>query len=415
MADPSPDPEAAEQAEERAAIAVRQASRKLVAFLAARSGDIAGAEDALADAVCAALEHWPQSGVPRCPEAWLLAVARRRLIDQARHRQVADAYAADWLALSSEAMVHADEGARFPDERLRLMFVCAHPAIDPGIRSPLMLQTVLGLDAGRIASAFLTKPATMGQRLSRAKQKIQKARIPFAIPASAELPERLGAVAEAVYAAFTCGGAPASLGPLGGEAFTLAALLVELLPEEPEALALLALMQYHYARHPPSRGAPTAYLPLSAQDPGQWCPTTFQAANRLLAKAASHGRLGRFQIEAAIQQTHMQGRLSGREDWAALTALYQGLLAIAPTLGAAIAAIAVQARAESPAAALAALDRLPAHPLQDYQPHWALRAQLLADCGRGQEARQAYDRAIALCTDPATRTFLQNRRDRRDG
>lgn len=184
---------------------VRRSYGRILAYLSARSGDIAGAEDALADALRIALERWPASGAPASPEAWLLTTARRRLLDRAKHARVAEAAAPTLLALTEEAAELARSREAFPDERLKLLFVCAHPAIDPAMHTPLMLQTVLGLDAARIASAFLVSPGAMGQRLSRAKLKIKAARIRFAAPDAAELAPRLAAVLAAIYAAYTCG------------------------------------------------------------------------------------------------------------------------------------------------------------------------------------------------------------------
>ncbi|MGH8338172.1 MAG: DUF6596 domain-containing protein, partial [Gammaproteobacteria bacterium] len=219
--------------------AARDSWSRLLAFLAARSRDLAAAEDALADTFQAALETWPQSGMPNKPEAWLLTAARRRLVDNKRHARVEINALPDLLAIADEAQELADTDLVFPDERLKLLFVCAHPAVDAGARTPLMLQTVLGLDAARIASAFLIKPSAMGQRLSRVKTKIRDARVTFELPETKELPERLDAVLEAIYAAYGSGwddiaGADPRRKGLASEALELGALLVRLLPHEPE-------------------------------------------------------------------------------------------------------------------------------------------------------------------------------------
>ena len=184
---------------------VRASYGRLVAFLAARSRDVAAAEDALADAFEAALVTWPRTGVPEKPEAWLLVTARGRLIDAARHARVHAEAVPSLLVASAEAEEMAESRLELPDERLKLMFVCAHPAIDANVHTPLMLQTVLGLDAARIAAAFLVQPAAMGQRLSRAKAKIRDARVAFELPSAADLPERLDAVLGAIYAAYGTG------------------------------------------------------------------------------------------------------------------------------------------------------------------------------------------------------------------
>lgn len=253
-----------QQAIERAA---RDSYGRLTAYLAARSRDLAAVEDALADAFASALRSWPVDGVPDKPEAWLLTVARRRLIDHSRHARVHDESVPTLVAATEEAQDLSRMRTGFPDERLKLLFVCAHPAIDPGIRTPLMLQTVLGMDAGRIASAFLVKPSAMGQRLVRAKTKIRDAGIAFQVPNPEELPSRLDAVLEAVYAAYGSGwddvaGADPRRSGLTAEAIGLGRLLTELCPGEPEALGLLALMLHCEARRDARRGPTGAYIPL---------------------------------------------------------------------------------------------------------------------------------------------------------
>lgn len=232
--------------------AARDSYGRLVAFLAARSRDVAAAEDALADAFEAALETWPLCGVPQKPEAWLLTVARRRLIDNARHVRV-QTDAAPTLRAAAEEAEELATGMVFPDERLKLMFICAHPAIAAATRTPLMLQTVLGLDAARIASAFLARPTAMGQRLARAKAKIRDARIRFELPEAQELPARLDFVLEAIYAAYGSGwddaaGADPRRKGLAADAIDLGRLLLQHMPAAPEAQGLLALMLYCEAR-----------------------------------------------------------------------------------------------------------------------------------------------------------------------
>ena len=252
-----------------AARAARESYGKLLAFLAARSRDVPGAEDALADAFAAALTVWPARGVPANPEGWLATAARRRLIDGARRRRSAEASAAA-LQLIGDELMAAEADASIPDRRLALMFACAHPAIEESIRAPLMLQTILGLDAAAISSAFLVSPAAMGQRLARAKAKIRLAGVPFRIPEREDLPERLGAVLEAIYAAFAHGWAEAFSDDPGGrdladEAIWLGRVVVGLAPAEPEAKGLLALMLYAHARRAARRDGFGRYVPLSEQ------------------------------------------------------------------------------------------------------------------------------------------------------
>src|SRR5437667_7774700 len=250
----------------------RRSYGKLISFLAARTRDVAGAEDALSDAFASALAGWPASGIPANPEAWLLTAARRKLSDAVRRRRTAEAGAIElqWLADEIDAASASD--APIPDDRLRLMFACSHPAIDPGVRAPLMLQTILGFDAVTIASAFLVAPATMGQRLVRAKTKIRQAGIPFRVPEREELSARLDAVLEAIYAIFAEGwsdpaGTEARRRNLAEEGIWLGKLVVSLLPDEPEALGLLALMLHAEARRGARRDAHGNYVPLAEQDP----------------------------------------------------------------------------------------------------------------------------------------------------
>src|SRR5882724_7931179 len=253
-----------DEARSTAEAVARRSYGKLVAFIAARSHDLAAAEDALSEAFASALQSWPQNGCPANPEAWLLTVARRKLIDMGRRQHGSDLVDED-LEQVARADTPADE--EIPDRRLALMFACAHPAIEAGIRAPLILQTILGFDAATIASAFLVAPTTMGQRLVRAKQKIAQAGIPFRLPERADLPERLEAVFEAIYATFTEGwadpaGTEARRRNLAEEGIWLGRLVASLLPEEPEALGLLSLMLYAEARRPARRDGEGGYVPL---------------------------------------------------------------------------------------------------------------------------------------------------------
>ncbi len=395
--------------------AARQSYGKLVAWLAARTRDVAAAEDALSEAFAAALATWPVQGVPLAPEAWLLAAARRRAIDMTRRRRTAEA-AVDHLLLSiEEATAETGDTGGVPDQRLRLLFACAHPAIDPAMRSPLMLQTVLGLEAATIAAAFLVPAATMGQRLVRAKRRIRDAGIPFRLPDHADLAARLDAVLEAVYAAFSAGWAdPAGLDQrrqgLVEEALWLGRLLADLLPEEPEALGLLALMLHAAARSAARRDG-GGYVPLSAQDPARWDAAAMDEAEAVLLRASALHRIGRFQLEAAVQSAHAARRRSGRTDWAAIVELYDGLLEQTGSPVVAVNRAVALSETDGAAVGLAALDALAGEPgLAAYQPYWAARADLLARLGAGAEADAAYAQALALEPDTAARRFLEARR-----
>jgi RNA polymerase sigma-70 factor (ECF subfamily) len=406
---------AAEQAAERAA---RASYGRLLAFLSARSGDVAAAEDALADAFAAALKTWPAVGVPDNPEAWLLTAARRRMIDAARRAATRRGGEPALALLAEAAGAQADAGA-LPDERLKLLFVCAHPAIDPAVRTPIMLQTVLGLDAARIASAFLVSPAAMSQRLVRAKAKIRAARVPFDPPEPAEARARLGDVLEAVYAVYGAGwedavGADPLRRDLAEEAIWLARLLVELAPEDPEAGGLLALLLHCEARRAARRTAEGAYVPLTEQDAALWDKGMIAEAEHVLVRALARGALGRFQLEAAIQSAHAARAAAGVPDWPAIALLYDRLVGVAPTLGALVGRAAALGEARGPAAGLAALDEIPEDRAATYQPYWAARAHLSAEAGRRGDAVAAYTRAIGLAEDPAARDLLQRRRAQLD-
>jgi RNA polymerase sigma-70 factor (ECF subfamily) len=399
-------------AQQLAGAVARRSYGKLMAILAGRTRDVAAAEDALADAFAAALADWPVNGCPESPEGWILAVARRKAIDAVRRRQTGERLAAE-LPVPGDA---ADAAGDVPDQRLGLLFVCAHPALDPAVRAPLMLQVVLGLDAKAIASAFLISPAAMGKRLVRAKEKIRVAGIPFRVPERAELPARLEAVLDAIYAAFTEGwGDPAGIDPTRGdltaEALFLARLVTELLPDQPEALGLLALMLHADARRPARRNAAGEYVPLAEQDPALWNRDQLREAEALLLAAASFRTAGRYQLEAAIQSAHVHRRRTGESNWHEVVQLYDVLLALTGSPVVAINRAVAMAELEGPAAALAVLDGVaPDRRLAGYQSYWAARADLLARTGAAAEAHDAYDRAIGLERDDAVRRFLLRRR-----
>jgi predicted RNA polymerase sigma factor len=392
----------------------RRSYGKLVAFLAARTKDVAAAEDALAEAFASALADWPLNGCPSNPEAWLLTVARRKMIDAVRRRRSGE-IATGQLELLTEGLDVAAAEAAIPDHRLALMFACAHPAIEPGIRSPLMLQVVLGLDAKAIASAFLLSPAAMGKRLVRAKDKIRQAHIPFAIPERKELADRLEAVLDAIYAAFGEGwsdpaGTDIARGDLSAEALFLGRLVTELLPQEPEALGLLALMLHSQARRRARRNAHGEYVPLSEQDPSLWDSQMIDEAEELLRRASTRGAIGRYQLEAALGSAHVHRRRTGQANWEAVVQLYDALLLLCDSPVVAINRALAVAEMQGPKPALEAMQEVAADArLNEYQPYWAARAELMAKTGAHREAREAYEVAIGLERDPAVRRFLQRR------
>lgn len=391
----------------------RDSYGRLVAYLSARSRDVAGAEDALSDALRAALTTWPRDGVPEKPEAWLLAAARRRLIDESRRAEVRDRSIPIIQQLMEDASAEGT-GETIPDERLKLLFICAHPAIDPAARTPLMLQTVLGLDAARIASAFLIAPAAMSQRLVRSKAKIRVAGIAFEVPDAHELTGRLDAVIETIYAAYGTGwqdasGSDPQIHGLTAEAIWLARVLIGLLPGEPEPRGLLSLMLHCEARRPARRSASGEYVPLSEQNTALWSRAMLEEAERELITSSTFGSSGRFQLEAAIQSVHSRRLLTGRTEWNVIVKLYDELIRRAPTAGARVSRAAAIAEAGSPDAALRALDEIPADAVASYQSYWAVRAHLLARLRMHPESLDAYSRAIGLSEDEAVRNFLVKR------
>jgi len=394
----------------------RESYGRLVAYLSSHTRDVASAEDALSNALVKALTTWPRDGVPENPEAWLLTTARHSIIDHVRHQQVADAGEPTLLLLREESKEpNMTLSTEFPDERLKLLFVCAHPAIDPAMHTPLMLQTVLGLDAVRIAHAFLVSPTTMGQRLVRAKTKIRDGGIRFEVPQERDLPQRLDAVLEAIYAAFGLGwddmaGVDQRGRDLAEEAIWLARVLLQLMPGEAEVHGLLALMIHCEARRAARRGPDGRFVPLSEQDSRQWSFPLIEEAERHLAEAASRGRSGRFQLAAAIQSVHAERARSGRTEWVAIMMFYEQLIRISPTLGTRTGYAAAVGEAKGPEAGLAVLDEIAPDDVSAYQPYWAVRAHLLQRLGRTSEAADAFDRAIGLAEDPAVRQFLLQKR-----
>jgi predicted RNA polymerase sigma factor len=391
----------------------RRSYGRLVAFLSSRTRDVASAEDALGDALIAALSAWPRDGIPNNPEAWLLTAARRHLIDRSRHERVRDqaTLTLEAMAEGSYAVTTADV---IPDERLKLLFVCAHPAIDPEIHTPLMLQTVLGLDATQIGRTFLVSPAAMSQRLVRAKTKIRHSGIEWDVPEKDDLAPRLEAVMHAIYAAYGSGwegaaGTDPEARGLADEGLWLARVLREQVPDEPEVRGLLALILHCEARRSARRSADGEFIPLSEQNSALWDGAMIAEAERELAVAAQAGRLGRFQIEGAIQSVYAERARTGTIDWHAIAVFYTQLVQLSPALGALTGRAAAVAEVEGPEVGLSLLDRMDAIAIDGYQPYWAVRAHLLQKLNRA-EAVHAFERAIALSEDEAVRRFLLERR-----
>ena len=378
-------------------------------MLAAPNADIAAAEDALGDALERALARWPNEGIPANPEAWVLTVARNRLRDRWKshgYRKTGR------LPETWDVSDDSPDPAAMPERRLELMLVCAHPAIAANCRTALMLQTVLGIDSAAIARAFSLPPATLAQRLVRAKRRIREARIPFVVPARADFDERLPAVLEAVYGAWAiewqleppC----APIESLAAEALHLALVLAELLPEEPEALGLAALICLSESRRPARRTDRGEFVPLDEQDTRLWDSGMIARGEALLRRAHGFRRPGRYQYEAAIQSTHCARAYGGQVDWAALRKLYRALLRVAPSLGAAVSLAVVDGRLDGPEAGLLALDAITDPAIARFQPAWTARAYLLAGAGR-PAAAQAYRTAIELTTDPGVVRYLSRR------
>ncbi|MEJ2078433.1 MAG: sigma factor [Acidobacteriota bacterium] len=392
----------------------RESYGRLVAYLSVHTQDLAGAEDALSAALLKALAAWPRDGVPRNPEAWLLAVARRSLIDFFRHQRVVLDRQPDLMHLTRNSTEDLPE-TDYPDERLKLLFVCAHPAIDSAMHAPLMLQTVLGLDAARIAGAFLVSPKTMGQRLVRTKTKIRHAGIRFEVPEPQQLPQRLDAVLEGIYAAFGIGwddmaGVDHRGRDLAEEAIWLARVLLQLRPGEAEVRGLLALTLHCEARRAARRDRDGRYVPLTEQDPELWSSSLIVEAERLLSEAAESGQPGRFQLEAAIQSVHAARARTGRIEWTAIVQFYEELNRGWPSVGRQTGYAAALAQVHKPDQGLALLDAVDQDIVSAYQPYWAVRAHLLQLLGKASEAADAYDRAIGLAEDPAVREFLLQQR-----
>ncbi len=411
--------DAARRARETVDGIYRSESRRVFATLVRLLGDFDAAEEALHEAFKAALEQWPRDGVPANPRAWLVSAGRFKAIDSMRRRARFDALEdvveqVENVADETTPGPGSNDGEDIEDDRLRLIFTCCHPALQPDAQVALTLREVCGLTTEEIANAFLTAAPTLAQRIVRAKTKIREAKIPYQVPSQDELPERLDSVLRVIYLVFNEGysassGESLTRHDLSGEAIRLGRLLVELLPE-PEAIGLLALMLLHESRRA-ARTSPSGDLVLlDEQDRSRWNRDQIAEGSALVERALASRRPGPYLLQAAIAAVHAQSPSAGATDWAEIAALYDVLAQLAPSPVVELNRAVAVAMRDGPLAGLALVDAILARgDLSDYRLAHAARADLCRRLGRNAEARESYQRALALTQQEPERRFLERR------